>query len=143
HALAHGCAKPAFFDDFENFARVIDSLHRERAGSAAFDELGDTETCRCFDRCSRMRSFHWPDALFEPIDESKIIGGAAKDCLTEMNVCLNETGNNRTTVSIDHRVGCLSHATNFRDALIANEQITTHDGVAIVHRHKRSVLYED
>jgi hypothetical protein len=85
--------------------------------------------------------FHGPDTLFEPIDESKIVSRAAKECLTEMNMCLNETWNDCTTASIDHYVGCLSCATNLRDAFVTNKQIASHDGVAIVHRHKRAVLY--
>ena len=55
-----------FLNHFEHFARVIDSLHRQRAGRSAFDQFGDTQTRRRGNRPASVR-FHGPDALLQPI----------------------------------------------------------------------------
>src|ERR1051326_8012582 len=45
HALADCCAKSAFLDNLEHFARVVDCLHRERASGATLDQLSNSEPC--------------------------------------------------------------------------------------------------
>jgi hypothetical protein len=60
-----------------------------------------------------------------------------------MNMRLNEPGDYSTAASVDQRVSCLSGATNLSDAFVADEQITTHDGIRRIHRDECSVPDED
>src|ERR1051325_4931679 len=73
HALADRRAKSGFFNDLEHFSGVVDSLHRERARSAAFNQLRNTETRRSCDRSSRVGRLHGPNALLQPVDKCEII----------------------------------------------------------------------
>jgi hypothetical protein len=122
---------------------MIHRFHRERAGRAAFDEFGNAETCRSFNRRRRVRRLHGPDTLSQPIDECEIVGCAPKNRLAEVNVCLDETGNDRATICVDHCIGYLSSFADARDAPIVDEKIATRDGIRRIHRYERAVLNED
>ena len=130
HALADGGAKSSFLDNLKDLGGVVHCLHCERTGSAALDELGNTETSRGCNRGSRVRRLHGPDALLQPIDEGEIVSGAAKDCLAEMDVRLYKARDDGAVSGIDRSVGCLSCAANIRDASVSNENVAAHDGVA-------------
>ena len=69
----------------------------------------------------RMRRFHGPDALLQPVDECEIVSGAAKDRLAKMDVRLNKAGDHRAATGVDNCVGGLPIAANRRDALAVDE----------------------
>src|SRR6185369_899126 len=143
HALADRRTKSGFFNDLEHFSGVVDSLHRERARSAAFNQLRNTETRRSCDRSSRVGRLHGPNALLQPVDKCEIICRAAKECLAKVNVSLDETRNYRAVASVDYNVGCLARTADFSYAFVTNEKIAAHDGVRMIHRNERAVLDED
>jgi hypothetical protein len=90
-----------------------------------------------------VRGFHGPYASFQPIDQCKIVGSAAKQRLAEMNVCLYEAGNYGAVSGVDDRVGSVTCATDFRDPSVSDEDVALHHGVASVHRDERAVFDED
>jgi len=54
------------------------------------------------------------------------------------------SGQNRATPRLDHLVnGLIDLSPNRVNAAIANQQVATHDGIAIVHRHNGAVFDED
>jgi hypothetical protein len=58
---------------------------------------------------------HGPYTLPQPVNEGEVIGGAAKNCLAEMNVSLYEAGDNRAIRGVDHCSGTLAFAANVFD----------------------------
>jgi hypothetical protein len=90
-----------------------------------------------------MRRFHGPNALFQPIDEREIVSSTAKDCLAEMNVCLDKAGDYCAAFSVNHCFGCLATVANRGNAFAINEQVTRYEGVRGIHRDERAVLNED
>src|SRR6266581_2213286 len=61
-----------------------------------------------------------------------------------MNVRLNETGQHRAAGCIDRLISIRANPiANFSNASFANKQISTNDGVVLIHRHNRPALDEN
>ena len=68
HALPDRRAEPRLLDCAEGLFGVPDRLHREGAGRAAADHLGDAETGRGPDGARVVRGLQRPHAPLEPVD---------------------------------------------------------------------------
>jgi hypothetical protein len=69
HALAHGGAEARLLHDAEDLFGVPDRLHRQRAGRAAANHLGDAEARRGAQGVRVVRGLHGPDAPLEPVEK--------------------------------------------------------------------------
>ena len=143
HALANGRAKACFFDDAKRFKRVIDRLHRQRAGRAAFNHLRDTKPRRSSRGFPVVCSLHRPDTLLQPVNQCQVIRRAAKQCLAEMHVSLHEARQNGAAARIYHNIGSINRCPNACNALPANQQVARHDGIIFIHREQRAVFNEN
>lgn len=100
---------------------MTDGLHRERTRRAAFNELSYAETRGSRNRRGRMRGFHGPDALLQPVDEREIVSSAAKDRLAKMDVGLDKARNHGAPLGVNNSVRCLPAAANRCDVFAVNE----------------------
>src|SRR6266404_6714948 len=103
HALAHGGAKTGLLNRGEHCFRVVDRFHRQRAGGPTVNQLGYAQASRCVNGFSRVRGFHWPYFLREPIDQSEVIRRSSKKRLAQMDVSLHEPRQQYEPSRRDHR----------------------------------------
>jgi hypothetical protein len=87
-----------------------------------------------------MGCFHGPNTFLEPIEQRKIISSPAKKSLAQVNMGLNESGQNSTAGSVNNRIGLEAGFAYARYASVANQQISANDGVVPIHRHQRSAF---
>jgi hypothetical protein len=85
-----------------------------------------------------VRGLHRPDACFQPIEERQIVGVAAKQRLAQMNVRLNEPGQQVTAAAVDRAIDVVfAKRTDGDDAAVAHEDIAFDHLKGIVHRDDR------
>jgi len=49
--------------------------------------------------------FHGPDAFLQPVEQRKIVSGAAKNCLAKVNVSLDETWYDGAASGVNDDIG--------------------------------------
>ncbi len=77
---------------FEDRAGVPDRLHALEGRAAALLELRDREAGGLAEGVGRVRGLEGPDLLAQPGEEGQVLGESAEECLAEVDVRLDETG---------------------------------------------------
>src|SRR6266550_1216984 len=91
-----------------------------------------------------MGGLQRPDTPFQPLEQRHIVGGAAKHCLTEMNVGLNKSRQEIAASGVDHFVVTAPGIRADRDdAPVPDGHRAIDDVETIVHGHDRRVANED
>src|SRR4051794_39016637 len=104
---------------------MLDRLHGQGTGGAAFYQFSNSELRRSANRRSRMRGFHGPDTLFQPIDQRQIVSRSTKDRLAKMYVRLDESRKDGAIFGVDHvGVGRFNSASNGDNPPIPNQQVS-------------------
>jgi len=90
-----------------------------------------------------VRGFHRPDALLQPIKQCEVVGIAAEERLTQMDVRLDEAGQQISTARIDHPIRPrVVEIANRRDAALLDEDVARHHVQRVVHRENGGVTDE-
>ncbi len=141
-ALAHSGAQADNLERFERRTRVPHRLHVEDGGRPAEQQLGSAEHSGPVDRVGSVGGFERPDALRQPVFEYQVVGETAKQRLAQMNVRLNQSGNDDESGAIDRlgaRLGPPLPA-HRRNAIARDYHIPVHDAAPRVHREDARVL---
>jgi hypothetical protein len=85
-------AEPASSYFLEDDIRVMDRLHGQHSRGPAPDQLCQSELRGNLKGPFVMSRLQWPDSLFQPVEQSQVVGDATHDCLAEVNVGLYKPG---------------------------------------------------
>ena len=144
HALADRRAQPALRDRFEHHIGVVHRLHRQHRGRAAAQQLGRRQPRRGAQRLGRVRGFHRPDARPQPVHQREIVGVAAEQRLTEVNVRLDEAGQHVAAARLDDAIVTAGEVRPDRgDAAVADRDVALDDVEAVVHRKNDAAADEE
>ena len=91
HALADDGAKAHRLERLEDRIGVVNRFHRQHGRRARSKQLGCGLLCRGGKRPRRVRGLHRPHPRLQPLEQGEIVGIAAKERLTEMDVRLDES----------------------------------------------------
>jgi hypothetical protein len=89
---------------FEHDIRVVHRFHGQRRGRTAEKQFRRGETRGRAQRGGRVRRFHRPHAAAQPVEQRHVVGGAAEERLTEMDVRLDESGQQVCAARVDDRL---------------------------------------
>ncbi len=145
-AFTHGGAQTDGLKRLECRARVADRFHIENRRGAAEEQLGRAKHGGPVDRVGRVRCLEWPDALGEPIFQPQVVGEAAEQCLTQMNVGLNQTGDDHEAGAVDvldARLPLSARPPDRLDAITRHHHVAVHNAAPRVHREDAGVLEEE
>src|SRR5688572_32604330 len=73
-------------------------------------DLHSFPTRRSSDLSRRVRRFHGPHALLQPVNQREVISSAAKERLAKMNVRLNEAREDRKSTRLNSSHSQISYA---------------------------------
>src|ERR1041385_6171063 len=142
------CPDPDRLERFECRAGVSHRLHVEDRRGAAEQQLGGAEHGGGVDRRFGVRRFERPDALREPCHERQVVGESAEQRLTEMDVGLNEPGENREPAAIKRCYLFASERAAVRpsdafDASVLQQHIRVDDPSRLIHRDDAPTAEQD
>jgi hypothetical protein len=129
----------------EHFTQHLGVAHRAHvvdAGDPPGDELGEPEPCRGGDRGGGVRRLERPDALAQPGEEVALLGKPAEQGLAEMEVSVDEAGNDQRPGGVDLQVGPgprerrRDPRAERRDHPVARQQIAAQHGARVVHAQR-------
>ena len=135
HAFADRRAQTAGVHLLKHHIRVVHRLHRQHRGGAARQELRRGQPCGGAQRLRGVRGFHRPHARAQPVHQLQVVRVAAKQCLAEMNVGLDQPGQDVPAARLDDAVVVAGEIrSNRRDAAVPDRHIAFNHIPAIVHR---------
>jgi hypothetical protein len=140
HALADDGPQAHLVERLEDDVGIVDGFHRERGGGAAEEQLARRHSRGRAERRGCVRRFHRPHAPAQPLEQRHVVGVPAEERLAEVNVRLDEAGEEIRASRVDHRVVPLcGFGADRRDPAVAHRHRSPHDVERIVHRQDRGV----
>ena len=103
HALADHGAQAGGLHRLEHRVGIVHRLHGQHGGGAAQQQLGGGERRGGRQRLRGMRGLHGPDARAQPVEQREIVGKAAEQRLTQMDVGLHESGKQVVASGVNRR----------------------------------------
>ncbi len=144
HALADDGAQAHRLERLEHRVGVVHRLHRQHGGRAARSS-SDAACCgRGRERPRRVRGLHRPDARLQPVEQRQVVGVAAEQRLAEVDVRLDEAGQQVVAASVDGAVvsGGASTSPIDDDAAVANHHVAFDHVEGVVHGEDGGVADE-
>jgi hypothetical protein len=133
-ALADRGADAGRGDRLEHGVGVVHGLHRQHRRRAGPQQLVDGEPRRGGQRRRRVRRFERPHALLEPLEQRQVVGQAPEQGLAQVDVGLDEAGEQVRAAGVDHRVvGLGGFRADRRDPPVTDRHRSLHDVARIVH----------
>ncbi len=95
---------------FKQDIRVVDGAHVEHGRGAAEQKLGDAESRRGAQRGRVVRGLERPDAFAQPGQQAVLFGQPPEEGLAQMDVRLDQAGDDDQSVSVDRALRGLASA---------------------------------
>ena len=115
----------------------------KHGGRAAEQQLAGGQPRGRGERRRRVRRFHRPDALLQPVEQREIVGVAAKERLAEMNVRLDEARQQVVAGRVDDAVRArVADVADRGDPAVAHQHVALDHVERVVHRQNCGVADE-
>ncbi len=103
-ALADRRAQSRLDQRVEDRFRAVDRFHRQHGRRAAERELGRSQSRRHRKRAIVVRRFERPDPPPQPVEKRQVLGETAEQRLAEVQVRLDEAGQQQRAARVDGRI---------------------------------------
>ncbi len=145
HAFADDRPKPHGLERLEDGVGIVHGLHRQHGRRPAQDQLGRRLLRRGRERLGRVRGFHRPDPRLQPIEQRQIVGIAAEDGLTEMDVRLDEPRQHIAAMRVNGAIGACARGCgpDRLDAPVPNQYVALDDVEGVVHGENRRAANQE
>ena len=141
-ALADGGPDAGRGDGLEHGVGVVHRLHRQHRRRAGAQQLVDGEARRGGQRRRRVRRLERPDALLQPLEQRQVVGQAPKQRLAQMDVGLDEAGEEVAAAGGNLAVGGWRPGRRRADPgdhPVRNPHVPGDDRAVVIHREDGGV----
>jgi len=89
-----------------------------------------------------MRGLHWPNTLFQPVDQGEIVGISSEEGLAQVNVRLHKAGQENAATAVDDLSRSALLVAQSGDPLVLDQHIALEYGVLRVERYDSGAFNE-